>query len=476
MYVPKWLQTATDRFQLRTSLPVLDADAQSGPLTVSAGQELGAGWADADIQAMAAEDGSKELFTQSWGPDNHFPRVAAANVHAAGVAGHLIGHQLFGALNGVQMRLEDIEARAATLIAATLAQMKRLGRTRCRRDDVERKIRDEDLALPDTRRRRFLQEVGWLTVLAVGDMLLISLAFQLFGLSDKPLLGFLPFSELQLAASTAIAALQVLARITGHRMKRCLHLFVVSVRDWEGGTSGERRGRIAQLAETGVQCLGGLLGLGVLLFGLNAVRSRYLASVGIDGQGTSFLLIQLGIAAAGVLIAAHYAHPYDEEWRSVSETAAEASAALDGQVAELTALKSAHSSLIREHENAKSRYLEWEGATNRNVERQNELYARGVILSQPEPTTERLFDDELPKTVGVDWADALRTPGRTTAPVLIAKRYEPLDLSGVLDQLKKIEDDIEPSATPTVSTKTAKRSANGRGSRAARDRHTGASA
>src|SRR5205807_305362 len=69
--------------------------------------------------------------------------------------------------------------------------------------------------IPQPRPSRRVLLIMALIVVALGELFLLSPAFQILGLRDKPLLWFLPFTEQHLAATSSIAALLALAHALG---------------------------------------------------------------------------------------------------------------------------------------------------------------------------------------------------------------------------------------------------------------------
>ena len=170
---------------------------------------------------------------------------------------------------------------------------------------------------PEHNWRRTVAEFFVLGLLGFGDLLFTSTAFEVFGLSDQHL-GFLPFNELELAASSTVVAMLLCTRLAGHKIRE---VGLLVEQTYSGGLLTEidegrtRRLQVRTWFAVGTTIVA-ILGAVVILVGLSEVRASYLLQSGIDAHFWQFMFVQAGIAAAGFALSAWMAHPYDREHRS----------------------------------------------------------------------------------------------------------------------------------------------------------------
>jgi hypothetical protein len=415
-------------------------------IRVTDGKDFGAAYDDADVLHAGEEDAGKGVFTDIFGEDNRAPRMINAICKAALVASHLIAHRLHETLIGIDSRLEPVqesikvakaEARTLAIAVADAAGNHR---------NLSERMRNEGIAPPEGGRRRLLLEIALLTPLGLGDVLFISLAYQILGLSDRPMASFLPFSELQLAASTSVAALLICARIAGHRVRRFSHLLGLLIGRPSTGSPDEaqlRRNYVAGSIQAGAETFLALGGAAAVLMGVNAIRAAYLEGRGIPAHAGPFLLVQTGIAAAGVLLAAWFAHPYERDWKESAAALAAVKKPFNDTVERVSAHVADYNTLRVERVHRIAQHDEWNGAQLADAARQIESYARWLLLGQPEPTTDRLLPDELPQPESAPWATRHRQALDAQAGRVLTQSFERADLDDVAALLSQPINDGE---------------------------------
>lgn len=403
---------------------------RAASLQVGAGRPLAGGYEDQDIEGMAQEDGKAELYTSTFGDGNRQPRAILANIRAANVGSGILGYQLREELTEIDASLERDKQKGAVLDAEAQAAAVVRNNAASNHADLDQRCHEEGLGRPDTSRKPLLLETMGLTVLGGGDVIFISVAYQVLGLSDRSILG--PVTELQLAATTSVAALLISTRIAGHRLRRFTHFMGNLLRN-RGATvdDGLRRQHVAGAIDSGTETFVALAGVTVILLGVSGIREAFLEGKGIPAHGSSFLAVQGGIAVAGVLLAAWFAHPYDRQWRSTSSALREAHEHFEEVVDEITNLVGDYNARVGTRRHLVAKYLEWEFAGREDASRQIELYGRRVLLSQPEPTTDNLLADDLPQPAGAPWANDQRESLSVDARASLAGDFKRLELGDV---------------------------------------------
>lgn len=413
------------------------------------GADLIGHYDDQQIYDEAASDGKAGVFTAIFGAHNRAPRVIKANNWAAWVAVRLIRHRLHSELTKLDTEIE--RTRETTKVAKAELRNKAAiaSETGTRHRNLEARIYDEGLSPPEEKRRHLFQEFALLVPLGLGDLVFISLTYQVLGMDDKPVAPFIPLSELQMAATTSVAALLIAARVLGHRLVRFMHLLGTLVRpEADRSKDPYQRTRLTGAFDSGAQSLVALAGVSAILLGINGIRVAYLEGAGIDAHGSSFLLVQTGIAVAGVLIAAWFAHPFDKQFRSsaaCNETAGRVLNQYKGQVEHLV---SSHNGCLVKRDHVIEQHREWVKAKLADTSRQNERYAAWLLREQLEPTEEQLLPDELPQADDAPWN--LGTPASLDDYFdrLLAATPARLDLDDVAELL-------EPSSAPEVGESPA---------------------
>ena len=389
----EWVRQILEKRRLEKRQQRLTAGAQMSPgasagVRVTGGKEYRGGYSDAAVEGMAVEDGNASIHDESvWG-ENTEPRVIQLLHSTVDVLRHLVGHAFREEALPLEVELEREIPDANGAEQEALDDIEDEEEARREESRVGKKTREEGLSRPQREDvRRYVAKLG---ALVLGDLVFIAVAFQVFGLSDKLLLGFIPFSsELYFAALSSVLALLFLAHHGGEELKLISH------------TNHRRRDTpkgeipapgIGTRIYAGVWIAGGALVLG----GISVVRETYLVDKGVDAHTEVFVAIQAGAFLAALAISISHAHPYAREWARVthwvrrtvqqSRRSAARHALLVSHVNGLIDRRLALLAMAAQH----ARLGETDAA------RQALIYMRRTQLSQPEPVGERLFPADLP--------------------------------------------------------------------------------
>lgn len=367
--------------------PLESAGLGSG-VRVTADREYRGGYDDRAVEGMAVEDGNNSVHDPSvWG-ENTAPRAIHLINATVAVLKHLVGHAFRGESLPLEVELEHAGAEANVAEQGALDDIDEEEEARREEVGLLARIRNAKLVPPQGEDvRRYVAKLG---SLVVGDLVFIALAFEVFGLSDRPLLGFVPFSsELHIAALSSVLALLFLAHFAGEELKTISHVNRRRREEPTGGIASAGAGAYVYAATW-------ILGAAAVLVGISAVRETYLAAEGVEAHTEIFAAIQSGVFLAALALSISHAHPFAREWARVShwvrrttgqsERSAARHAKLVAHVNGIVDRRLALLAMAAQH----ARLGEVDAA------RQILLYVRRTQLSQPEPVGERLFPKQLP--------------------------------------------------------------------------------
>lgn len=408
-------------------------------LQTTRAHQLTGSYTDQAAEDMAAEDGKAELYTEMWGPHNREPRVIDAVNQTAETADSIISHAVETELSGRESELEDLEPEVGLAEDRVLDDLKAVETAGDDMASVRERCRGADLHVPEHHWRRMIAEGGGFTALGVGDLYFISTTFEVFGLSDSRLIGFIPVSQLQLVAFSVVMAMLLLTRLAGHLIRKVGYL-IEEIK----ASEAQKDPNLPELArmlvrtkfKTGV-AITAVLGAFGILYGLSEVRASYLKQEGINAHQGPFLLIQLGVACAGLVLAYWMSHPLDVDWRSATHHFRKAIAALKDDYAELSGIVGRFNGLLRERESLMVQFRDWTLATASDVRRLGHLIARRLQLALPEPVQEQILPDQLP--VPPDPALAKAITDYLDGKPTYFKRYRPLTMDRVNERLEELD-------------------------------------
>lgn len=365
----------------------------SSGLSVAGGRGYGSGYSDKSVEDFAIQDGNASIHDDGvWGQNADHNRVVDILHAAHRVLLGLIAYTFRRDALQVHEELEQVAPQASEAEQTALDAVDEHGEAQYEQERLRQQNKDEELQQPSDHPMRSL--VGFGLIVLLADLGFLSTANQLFGLSDRLVLGIPYTDELHLSAFGSILALLVLAHFAGTRIREVLHAVMRRMKE----TVPVKK---AELPEPDLVSLGvalGAIGFGVLLLmGTSAVRSDFLAARGVDAQSGAFFEIQLGILMAATAFSIAHAHPYGRAWAASQRRVRDAVALMNGCVAVHADLVGHNNRLIDRDGALLAQAGHHAGISTADVERQAPLYMRRVQLSQPEPVTKRLFDKTTPK-------------------------------------------------------------------------------
>jgi hypothetical protein len=373
---------------------VRDRQANVRGLSVSPGRLFGSGYQDPEIERFANEDGVAGVQDPSLWGENAEDNVRVIKMinasHAA--AGGLAGHAFRGEVLGVHRALEHVVVEANAAEQQALDDVETDAHSRRETETLRLRMKEEGLQPPHEHTATMY--ILGLVALVLGDLTMISVAFSVLGLSDGLMLGFLPFtSALDIAASTAVFSLLVLAHFAGKYLREVLH----DVDRRRKTIDPEVRRRLPEPSGVWLRiAIGLVVAAGLLLFGVSVVRAEFFEQSGAHTAAWAFALIQLGVFAAALALSLNHAHPYGREWSDTSRRMRDAASRMLASAAVHAELVGRCNGLIDEADALFAQARELVNVSGKDAGRQRELYARRVQLSQPEPVAERLFPKDLP--------------------------------------------------------------------------------
>lgn len=372
-------------------------------LEVTLGRDYVGGYQDDVIEELATEDGEAAAQNSSvWGDNTHPHTIDLLN-SAHDAATGLVAHGFRGQVQEVVARMKRALPVFSVAQNAAMHAVDAWKLAMVRELTLRHKILSTGLSLPA--KRDAWKSIGALTVLFAGEWPLIAVSYQILGLSDRPLIPGLSFTDdLHLAALATVGLLVALAHGAGTKLRRIE--FAHEMRRNE--IDHEAKAKLPRPSRLDLLLL--VLFLGVALaavWGVGIIRLDYLAMQGVAAQAAPFLVIQLGILCAAVFLSYHFANPFDKEWkaqRSEVKTAAGGLGASLGMLTDLAGGINADIALVGALTAQAGHHVRIDEA---NAKRQGSLFARRVILAQRETTTDRLLPESLSAPRNLDDAELL---------------------------------------------------------------------
>lgn len=341
---------------------------------------------DTVLDAISQEDGAATIDDPGlFGEHDEFTIGVIARTHDA--ASGMIASRLRAFTGDAGERIEKLLPSFGRRVITAKEKIDGWKNAEIRLRAVLHVIKVSGLSLPKP--EDLVKSLVALAVLFAGDIALVSVAFQILGLSDKPWIpGVGVTDDLHLAALAAVVLLVMLAHGAGVKLRLIEFEF-------------EQRRRALDPAVRAQLPKPSLFDVGVLivctgfatfaLWGVAAIRLDYLAMSGVNAQALPFLAVQIGILAAAIWVAYHYANPLKRQYHDAvaaveSATAERVSAA---EVAETIAgeINAEIVSVPDAIANAGHHV-----ATDRaNALRQTELHKRNYLHAMPEPSADFAF-------------------------------------------------------------------------------------
>lgn len=352
---------------------------RSPGLRMRRSQDLPGTYPDEVVNGFAQIDSQARVSTTEWGDAaNSWPHTIDGTDASADTATDLVSVELQPVLASVEARLEEQKVQYPALEADAFTNLDAQEEAEIEQDRVVVEAREEGLTLPDHAWRRTLLEVLAFVTLAVGDLYFTATAFQVLGLSDKQV-GFIPLNELQLAATSVVSAMLVLTWIAGHLARGAAHELIHTAK----GSTGRRWGWVLAAAFTVAD--GGAF---LILNGLSAVRTAYLAQQGTKPEQNAFLSIQIGVAVAGVSMAFWSASPLHQKWRRVTHNLAKATKAARRACRKALEAAGEYNATTRERIALLHRHRAWSEGIRHDALRKDHLYGTMFRAAFSEPVAD----------------------------------------------------------------------------------------
>lgn len=366
--------------------------SRHGSLSVDVGRQYPGGYHDQDVESIAFEDGQASVHNPSrWGENTHPHSIDVLNASYGTNAG-LIAHQY---RDDVQQTVDELEtaipkARSAEQAAHTALEDTR--RAAVKTLQLRHQTEREGLELPS--RRSALWIIAGIGLLFLGEAGLVAASFQIFGLADRPAIpGFGLTDDLHITAYASVTALLVLGHVVGHNVRLIQHDLELR----RQATDAEARATLPGVSWFRMMLIGVCLGLALLaLYALATVRVEYLQAQGTNVPSLPFLLIQLAIFTAAALLVHQQTHPYGHRWAAQRREAKRIEKVWETREAVFSTLVGSVNAQIDVLDTLLAQAGHHVGVSGSDVGRQVSLYARRVVLSQPEPTAARLLPAQLP--------------------------------------------------------------------------------
>jgi len=362
------------------------------PLQVAPDREYPSGYSDTEVERAAAEDGNAAVHDPALWGENAQPRFLDVLNEGHATGRELIGHTFRSDTQQVVGRIETGVPQALSREQKALEAID--GQRSAERDELVLRYTIIRAGLPLPNPRAVWQLTASLLLLFVGDWAIVTVAFQVLGLSDRPWVPGVGFTdELHLAALTSVMLLVFLAHAAGDKLRRMAQAYE---RRRTAASAEARQALPRPSLFDALIFVVAVTTATLALWGLSAVRVAYLATQGIPSQAAPFLALQVGVLVAAVYLSYRHAHPHAEEWsqqRRATHRARirteECIGTLDEQVGQVNTDVDQLDTLLAQA----GHHVRADAA---NARRQGPLYVRRALLAQPEPTTSTLFPRQLP--------------------------------------------------------------------------------
>lgn len=367
------------RFRQRPGVHVKLPDA----LNVESDRTFGASYSDADLVERAQIDGSARIYTDHWG-ENRETHLTNEVFGSTAVQNELLGHQLADARCELEGELETRLPQLTQGKQATLLALYAFENAALARQDLEQEISEAAVPVPHINHFRKIWLGVLIILLSVGELYVLSPAFQVLGLGDAPVGWYLPLNPQQIAALSSVVALIVLSHALGERRSASVTEFAQPRQPLLEALARNSRGHRLHIA-----------GVIALVFGLTTIRELYFRQE-VGGQPLAaggFLLLNIGV----VLAVQHIARPDDrtlaERWHAVLKHEKNCARIYHRELAELSKFVGEYNKLVAARSALLGKYWHAMRAASAEADRQGHLIASSVRLAQPQVVVEKMFPD-----------------------------------------------------------------------------------
>ncbi|WP_024818148.1 hypothetical protein [Arthrobacter sp. 31Y] len=346
------------------------------------------GISEQDIENKAIEDGHTGILDPATVGVNSHPHAIDGLVEGHAAASGVISYDTRDELQAVDATLEKELLNFDSTKAAALDANSNYESAERERILQWRRMKVTGLPIPSKKAGVILAAA--MIGLFVGDWGLITLGYQVLGLSDHPWIPGIAFTDdLHLAAFSSVFAIVVLGEVVGERLRRIEYALENRRRAVEAERDKLPKPAAFDVFWLTVCLLGALAGLAALSY----IRSEYLKALGVGDGGPAFFGIQLAILLAAIALGFAHANPEAKRWMSIDKKAGAAevkrTTAADAHAASGSRINAA----IDERQAILAKAGHHIGTNAANVVVQTSDYKRRYSLSQLEPVQERLFGE-----------------------------------------------------------------------------------
>jgi hypothetical protein len=352
-------------------------------LHIASERPFGASYSDPDLVERAQIDGSARIYTNHWG-ENRETHLTNEVFASTAVQQELLGHQLAQARSELEAELEKRLPRLMHGKQSALFALHAFESAALARRDLELEISETGVPVPHVNHFRRLWLGILLLLLSVGELYVLSPAFQVLGLGDTPVGWYLPLNPQQIAALSSVVALIILSHALGERR---------STPETEFGAPARRP--IEALVESSRGHRLHIAGVVTLVLGLTTIRELYFAQK-VGGQplaAVGFLLLNVGV----VLAVQHIARPDDrslaQRWHAALKQEQSCAQLYHRELTALTKLVGEYNKLVAIRAALLGKYWHAMRASFEEANRQAHLVASSSRLAQPQVVAERMFPE-----------------------------------------------------------------------------------
>jgi hypothetical protein len=400
---------------------------RSPSLTTFRSGSYNTGISEQGVEQKAIEDGQGGVLDPAAVGVNSHPHAIDGLVDGHDAATGVISHDTRGELQAVDAPLEAEVLNFESTKADALKANSEYEAAERERILQERRMRVTGLPIPS--RRATIILIASMIGLFAGDWGLITLGYQVLGLSDRPWVSFIGFTDdLHLAAFSSVFALVVLGEVVGDRLRRVE--YALENRRQAEETERDKLPKPAafDFFWLAVCLIGALCGLAAL----SHIRSEYLKAMGADTRGLAFFGIQLVILLAAIALGFAHANPEAKRWKSVDTKATHAETQRTTAVVAHTDSGSYINAASDERQAIIAKAGHHINTDAANVHLQTSAYKRRYVLSQLEPAQEQLFGEHKTPAEYKDGELLARIIGVTTIP-----DFTKVNTEVVMDALEK---------------------------------------
>jgi hypothetical protein len=395
----------------KTALTLSTKIPTGSPMTTHRGGTYNTGISEKAVEQKAIEDGQAGILDTSMVGKNSHPHAVDQLVEGQDAATGVVAYDLRDTVQGAAEQLNRQQEEVNKTEAETVEAIDE--HTSATRQMLVQRQKMRAAGLPVPGRKHFLYPVLQLLLLFLGDWGLLALGFQIMGLSDRPWIPLLAFTDdLHLAALSAVVALVFLGHIVGGHVRRIEHALEVRRQ------SGDDRDDLPKPAVFDYIWAGAAFATAVAgMICLSDIRAEYLNAMGVDANFWAFVGVQFLILAAAIGISFAHANPEAEKWKAIDKALEASTVKRNRTVGSHIAAVGNFNAIIDRRLADIAQAGHHVSTDAANARGQIAAYKRRYILSQMEPAQEQLFADHLKTKDYLDQELLRRLTGITPFPV-----------------------------------------------------------